>query len=302
MAFVRDRKSGRGQAPRKSRVKGLLGSALACGLVLCTAPAFAQGVCDRAGLQASTDSYLAAQTMGDTSPMKLGSWMDYMENLDESTLSTGLISKPEKIDFHRSILDTQSCSSFTEMVITDPAHPYVLGALVTARGGQIGGIDVMVTDAKNGWLFNPGNTLKYSQAENWGEIPVADRDSRETLLAAANAYLDDFNDKKVVVPWGTPCERLEGGLYTSKAAPGQSLPGDSCNVGVPSGVKIVDRQYVVDPEFGAVTVFNHLGTNAEPDSHTFRIEHGKIRYVHTITACKITNCGLKLPSRPPGAS
>ena len=298
MAFVRDRKSERIQAARRSGVRGLLGSALACGVILSAAPAFAQGVCDRADLQASTESYLAAQAMGDTSPMKLGSWMDYMENLDESTLSTGLISKPEKIDFHRSIYDTQSCSSFTEMVVTDPAHPYVLGALVSARGGTIGSIDVMVTDAKNGWLFNPANTLKYSQAENWGEIPLADRDTRETLLAAANAYLDDFNDKKAVVPWGTPCERLEGGMYTSKAAPGQSLPDDSCNVGVPSGVKIVDRQYVVDPELGAVTVFNHLGTNAEPDSHTFRIEHGKIRYVHTITACKITNCGLKLPPPP----
>ena len=44
----------------------------------------------------------------------------------------------------------------------------------------------------------------------------------------------------------------------------------------------------------AVTVVNHFGTNAEPDSHTFRVEHGKIRYVHTITACKIANCGLKL--------
>ena len=301
MAFVHDRKSGRSQATLRPGVKRLLGSALACGLLLAAAPAFAQGVCDRADLKAATESYVTAQTTGDTTPMKFSLWVDYMENLEESSMSTGVISKPQKVDFHRSVLDTQSCSSFTEVIITDPAHPYVLGALMTARGGQIGGIDVMVTDAKNGWLFNPANTLKYDQAENWGEIPVADRDSRETLIAAANAYLDYFNDKKVVVPWGAPCERLEGGLYTSKVAPGESLPTDSCNVGVPNNVKIVDRQYVVDPEIGAVTVFNHLGTNAEPDSHTFRIEHGKIRYVHTITACKITNCGLKLPAQPPAA-
>ena len=51
-------------------------------------------------------------------------------------------------------------------------------------------------------------------------IPEADRDSRETLIKAADAYLNLFNDKSVVVPWGTPCVRLEGGLYTGKGAPG----------------------------------------------------------------------------------
>jgi hypothetical protein len=163
-----------------------------------------------------------------------------------------------------------------------------------ARGGQINSFNVLVTDQKNGWLFNPAGTLKYDKAEDWGPIPEAERDSRETLIAAANAYLDYFDDKKVVVPWGSPCERLEGGLYTGKGGPGVSQPADSCNVGVPNNVKIVDRQYVVDPEIGAVTVLNHFGTNAEPDTHTFRVEHGKIRYVHTITACKIANCGLKL--------
>ena len=29
-------------------------------------------------------------------------------------------------------------------------------------------------------------------------------------------------------------------------------------------------------------------------TEAYRIEHGKIKYVHTITACKTSNCGLKL--------
>jgi hypothetical protein len=281
----------------RNRNRLLLGAALAAGLALSAAPAFAQfggGGCSRADLKALTDSYVTAQTTGDTTPMKFTLWVDYNENMEESTMTTGMISKPQKIDFTRSILDAQTCSSFTEVIITDPAHPYVLGALMQARGGQINSFNVLVTDQKNGWLFSPAGTLKYDKAENWGPIPEGERDSRETLIAAANAYLDYFDDKKVVVPWGSPCERLEGGLYTGKGGPGVSLPTDSCNVGVPNNVKIVDRQYVVDPEIGAVTVLNHFGTNAEPDTHTFRVEHGKIRYVHTITACKIANCGLKL--------
>jgi len=171
----------------------------------------------------------------------------------------------------------------------------VVGAILAARNGQVSNMQVVYTDKQNGWLFNPANTAKYSKAENWGEIPAAQRDSRETMLAAANAYLDLFNDKNVKVPWGSPCARLEGGLYTSKSAPGQPLaPTDSCNVGVPTGVKIVDRTYVVDPVIGAVSVLSHFGHDASPDFHTFRIEHGQIKFVHTITACKEANCGLKI--------
>ena len=277
-------------------IKPLLAAALACGMMFGAAPAFAQfgGGCDRAQLQAVTDAYIKAQSTGDTTVIPMNLWVDYNENLDEGLMSTGVISKPQKIDFTRSILDTSSCTSFTEVIITDPANPMVLGAVLGARGGQVANIDILVTNRKNGWLFSPAGTLKYDKAENWGPIPEAERDSRQTLQAAADAYLDYFDDKKVSVPWGAPCERLEGGLYTGKGGPGVSAPTDSCNVGVPAGVKIVDRQYIIDPDIGAVTVVNHFGTNQEPDSHTFRVEHGKIRYVHTITACKIANCGLKL--------
>lgn len=308
MAFARDWKGGLTrvlaslsptETPGAAMLKRLLGSAVACGLLCVGSPAFAQFQCDKAALQKATDAYVMAQTTGDTTPIPFSLWVDYNEQMQEATMATGIISKPQKIDFHRSLLDTTSCSSFTEMVITDPAHPYVLGALLQARGGQVGAMNVLVTDRANGWLFNPANTLKYSKAENWSEIPEADRDSRATIIAAANAYLDYFNDKSVIVPWGSPCERLEGGLYTGKGGPGVSAPEDTCNVGVPSGVKLTNRQYVVDEALGAVTVLLSFGADQLPDAHTFRIEHGKIRYVHTITVCKTFNCGFKLPDQPP---
>ena len=284
----------------KASLQRVLGAAVACGLLFVAAPAFAQfgGGCDREQLKKATDAYVVAQTTGDTDGIPMSLWVDYREQMEESTMSTGILTKPQKIDFHRSFLDTASCSSFTEMVITDPAHPYVLGAMVQARGGQVGSMNVIVTDSVNGWLFNPANTMKYAQAENWGEIPVPDRDSRETLIAAANAYLDYFKDKTVVVPWGSPCERLEGGAYTGKGGPGVSLPDDSCNVGVPNDVPITDRTYIVDETVGVVTAMVLFGNNKVADAHTFRVEHGKIRYVHTITACKSPNCGLKLPPPP----
>jgi hypothetical protein len=272
----------------------ILGAAAAGAMLLSATSAAAQG-CDRQDMQDTVDDYIDAQQAADPIKMHMNLWVDYNEQMQNATMSTGIMSKGLKIDFHRALLDTTTCSVFVEEVVTDPAHPYVIGSIVNARGGNVSGMQVVYTDKANGWLFNPANTAKYSKAENWAPIPAAERDSRQVIQAAADAYLDLFNNKNAKVPWGTPCARLEGGLYTSKAQPGSLNPDDSCNVGVPSGVPIVDRSYVIDPELGAVAVLSHFGNDQEPDFHTFRVEHGKIKYVHTITACvKKVNCGVKI--------
>lgn len=113
----------------------------------------------------------------------------------------------------------------------------------------------------------------------WDPIPVAQQDSRAVIQAAGDAYLDIFNNKSVVVPWGTPCARLEGGSYT-----GKGLPTDSCNVGIPNGQDLTNRRYVIDESIGTVDVFLNFGSAMGlPDSHQFRVESEEIRYIHTIT-------------------
>lgn len=274
----------------------MLGPAVALGLMVAATPAFAQGQCSREELQAAVDAYVEAQSSGDPLKIPLSQWTDYREQMELASMSTGILSKPQKIDFHRSFLDTAHCTTFTEAVITDPEHPYVLGTLLEVRGGRVRGIETLVTD-RDDWLFHAANTLKYASAEKWDEIPPEERDSRETIIAAANAYLDLFDDPSVDVPWGSPCARLEGGLYTGKGAAGQATPEDTCNVGVPSGIKLVDRRYIVDEPKGAVTVLLRFGENGLPDAHSFRVEKGRIRYVHTITVCSEFNCGFPLPEQ-----
>jgi hypothetical protein len=102
-----------------------------------------------------------------------------------------------------------------------------------------------------------------------------------------------FFDNKVIVPWGTPCNRLEGGIRT-----GKGTPEDSCNVGVPTGMPITKRRYVVDPDIGAVVVLSRFSANEQPDSHMFRVEKGKIRFVHSLTVCTIPNCGFQVRAQP----
>jgi len=73
-------------------------------------------------------------------------------------------------------------------------------------------------------------------------------------------------------------------MYTGKGS-----ASDSCEVGVPAGVNIANRRFVVDEVLGTVQVFCTFGAggpnggSGSPDSHLFRVENGKLRYVHTLT-------------------
>lgn len=240
--------------------------------------------CSRAGLQQAVDLYLTAQAKGNISALPLASGLGYWENATPADIHTGLITKAMHIDHHRSIFDTDTCQSFTEVIVTDKAAPYVLGTRLRINHDRIAEIEILWTTTGY-WLFNADSYLKHSSEENWAPIPAARRDTRATLVAAANAYLDAFLEKRLdLVPWGTPCERLEGGMYVGKGS-----PNDSCTVGVPGGVDIVDRRFIVDPTTGTVQVFCRFGAAgpgkaAGPaDSHLFRVQNGKLRYVHTLT-------------------
>jgi hypothetical protein len=242
------------------------------------ATGFAQVSCTRDGLEAATDLYLTAQGKGDTAGMPLAQGLAYIENMQVVDIKSGVIQKPLKIDFHRTLIDQPGCQTFTEVIVTDKTYPYVIGTRLRVNHDKIAEIESLVTQ-QGDWLFNADNYFKWSPGEDWGVIPAGQRDSRGTLVAAANAYLDAFLEQKIdAVPWGYPCNRTEGGLRT-----GKGLPEDSCSVGVPAGVNIVARRFVVDENIGAVVAFCTFGVGGLPDTHIFRVEKGKLRFVHTMT-------------------
>ncbi|MCB2065395.1 MAG: hypothetical protein KDE15_01995 [Erythrobacter sp.] len=248
-------------------------------------PAQAQGGCTRDQLQEMADSWVQALERGTMMTMQLGEWVDYNENFQRSSLG-GFLDPARVVNHHLALLDTTTCQVFVEAVMKDADHPIVTATQIGRGFFGVGPFDNIVTDAGD-WLFDANATYEYARREHWSDIPEGERASRADLIAAADAYLNLFNDPTVEVPWGEPCARLEGGVYT-----GRGLPTDSCNVGVPSGVELTNRRYVVDPVKGAVNVFLEFGANHRPDSHTFRIENGRIRYVHTVTNCAEDNCGF----------
>ena len=254
------------------------------GALLAPAIASAQISCARGGLQRAVDLYIAAQTKGDTSGLPLANGLGYYENAAPVDIKTGLIHKALAIDHHRSLLDTATCQTFTEVIVADKSNPYVLGTRLRVNHDKIAEIEILWTTTGY-WLFNADSYLKYSTEEKWEPIPAEKRDSRDTLVGAANAYLDAFLEGKIdLVPWGFPCVRTEGGAYTGKGS-----PSDSCEVGVPSGVNIANRRFVVDEVIGSVVAYCTFGAggpnggSGSPDTHLFRVEDGKLRYVHTLT-------------------
>jgi hypothetical protein len=254
------------------------------GMLFAPAASFAQVSCTRDGLQRAIDLYIAAQSKGDTAPLPLATGLGYVENMAPASINAGLIKTAMKIDHHRSIIDASSCQTFTEVIVTNKEKPYVLGTRLRVNHDKIAEIEILWTTTGY-WLFNAEAYLKWSSSEKWEPIPAAQRDTRATLVAAANAYLDAFLEgKKDLVPWGYPCNRTEGGAHT-----GNGSPMDSCDVGVPSGVNIANRRFIVDEALGSVTVFCTFGAggpnggSGAPDTHLFRVENGKLRYVHTLT-------------------
>lgn len=259
--------------------------ATAAGLSIAT-PAAAQSACSREQLQEMSDSWIAALEQGSMFTMELGEWVDYSENFERASLG-GFLDKPRDVNWHLSLLDTAACQVFVEAVILDEERPMVLATQIGDGFFGMGPFN-NITSGEGDWLFDAQATYEYASRENWGELPEGERPTREELIAAADAYLDLFSDPSVEVPWGQPCARLEGGIYTARGE-----PTDSCNVGVPEGVAMVEREYVVDEAKGAVNVFLKMGENQRPDSHTFRMENGALRYIHTVTNCgEDENCGF----------
>lgn len=245
--------------------------------------------CTRPQLIEAVDSYLTTQTTGQTSAFKArfdnSTWLGYYENAKKIDVNIGIINKPLAITHNRSLYDTTSCATYTEVIVNSTSDPYVIGTQLRFANHKINKVDMIVTKPGD-WLFNVTGYAYWVTQESWPTIPEAQRDTRETIKKAADAYCDLFNNPNTTVPWGTPCVRLEGGLY------GDPGPNGTCAVGVPSGVPLKNRRYVIDETVGSVDIMLDFGSSAWPDTHEFRVEGGKLRYVHTMTHCGVANCGL----------
>ena len=245
------------------------------------APLADKPTCTRAELKAATDAYVEAQRKGDLSGLPLAANAHFLENMATVERDKGLwntrLPVADALSFH----DAVRCKTFTQIIVTEGGHPYVIGTRLYMNAGTIIRVDSLVTD-KGDWLFNANAYLKYSTREDWSTLHKYQKPAPAEMIRGANAYLDMFADKFVEVPWGVPCARLEGGAYTNRSGD----PHASCEVGIPRGVLyIVNRDYLIDDETGVINIFCRFGDSRSgmPDTHSFRFVDGRIRGVHTLS-------------------
>ncbi|KAG9236592.1 hypothetical protein BJ875DRAFT_419861 [Amylocarpus encephaloides] len=253
----------------------------------------ASAACSRAMLEEATAAYIKAQTDGLPNMAALTAGATYAENDTPMEIQKGVLSQSIPIDFSRSLHDTTECATFTEISSSTGKHPYVIHTRMLFTDDKISSIQSVVSDDGD-WLFNATKHLKWNSQENWGVIPAAKRDAREVIKAAGDAYLDSWGDGTVVVPYGTPCARLEGGEYTGASKP----MINTCTMPLfPLPFKITNRRYVIDEDVGGLDIFNDFPfidttqPNGTSSTNFMRVEGGMLRYIHEVTVCATKNCG-----------
>lgn len=90
--------------------------------------------CTRDFLKNASMTYVTAQNKGTPALIQaMASNLNYTENDKETDITTGILSKPMKIDHNISFQDVPQCAAMTELIITDPDAPYVIHALRLQR-------------------------------------------------------------------------------------------------------------------------------------------------------------------------
>ncbi|KAJ4293561.1 hypothetical protein N0V90_008844 [Kalmusia sp. IMI 367209] len=74
-----------------------------------------------------TAAYLMAQTLGDPHYIpSVAPNLTYTEQFKPTSIASGILSKPLNITSHRSFYDDVLCTAFTQYLVLDPVHPYVV--------------------------------------------------------------------------------------------------------------------------------------------------------------------------------
>jgi len=256
----------------------------------------ASAACTRSSLQEIAAAYIAAQTAGTPSTLPLAVSLAYIENDVKLNISSGVLAKPLPISFHHSAYDTVACATYTELNAASAPHPYVIHTQIRLdTDGKVATIDSVVSD-EGDWIFDAKGHLSWAQQEKWDPIPLEKQDTRAVIQAAGDAYLNQWGNVTLPVPLGTPCARLEGGMYTGNKDPA----ANTCRMpAFPMPLDVKNRRYVVDAELGVVGILNgfpfleasYVNGESTPSSNMFYVQGGLIRYIHEVTVCATKMCG-----------
>ncbi|MEI9964775.1 MAG: hypothetical protein WDM92_08735 [Caulobacteraceae bacterium] len=258
-------------------------------------PARAQP-CDRACLVSIMSDYLHALETKDRSALPLAEQVWLTENSAHMDLGEGLLwrAKLQPTAFRVDVADPVSGQIATQIVYNLEGRPALVAIRLMVERH-------MITQVEELYDRNVApQAMELLQTPRPGllnDVPAGEKNSREYLAYAANAYFDALTGEDgKIAPFADDCVRHEQGYQTvnnakpGRAAPSPALPDPSTpmgkffselstmtcsqqiSTGVFTGIKrIWPRRLVIDEQKGLVAVFPlfvHDGTHREDPNAT----------------------------------
>ncbi len=155
--------------------------------------------------------------------------------------------------------DKDRCRTFSEVIVTEGSHQYVIGTRLSVDNGKITAIDSLVSD-KGDWLFNANAYLKYSSKEDWS-APKTGKGATMLEPHQRGQQLPRPVLRQVREdPVGQAVRAARRRRRTPIAKATTRMR--RCEIGIPPGVLyIVNRDYVVDEEQGVINIFCRFGNS-----------------------------------------
>lgn len=247
-------------------------------------------ICDRACLEGWVDRYIDAMVLHDASKVAFAKDAKFTENGQRLIPPDGLWNTMTAKGTYRLFVtdvETQSVGFFGSIKEMDAGA--MLGLRLKIRDNKI-------EEAEQFIQRSPSSAAGFERiGYKWADlIPVAERASREELIATANKYFTGMasNDGKGDYPFTDNCNRIEnGGFTTNTPTPaGQQRPDPKTSTGYSSQwscmeqfksgllhfvTRIRDRRYVaVDPDHGLVMVLGFFDHSAG-DTRNFEVPDGR---------------------------
>ena len=212
---------------------------LALASLIPASPSLAQTQsCQWSALRNAADTYIESQTSGSLDPTLFppgppstnssspsGSsspTIPYRQNdlpipSGPGSLPGLLGTTPLNITYYHTRIDQSGCATYSELIVTDPANPYVIGTQISYAPSPRGGstLDIKLVDSAvstpRSIAFDASFRAAHLDAHPWGAVSRTAQDSRATLRGVADAYLDLWSGRVPAdVPWGADCDRLLG--------------------------------------------------------------------------------------------
>ncbi len=240
------------------------------------------GGCTRDSLKAIIDQYFEAMATHDPSALPVAPTLKFTENAMAIKLGEGVWKTAGEAKFKRSALDTERCGTVTEAVIDNQGMDTIFGLRLKLEAQSITEVETIVVSA-NGFFPTPAGIIN-STGDAWEDlVPEEQRNTREELEAASKAYFTSFNDTSTMVPYNTPCDRLENGFQTTR--------GDCSNLGGAVGIRHPAQRYPVTDLEAGITAGFVLFAGADIDFHMFKVIDGKIRWINAVVGPAVRSSG-----------